>query len=98
MGVGNLSLIESVPGARRLVSSLRDLGYDFVQAVADVVDNSIAAGATKVAITLKFSGPDSWVRIADNGKGMSGPELTEPCATARNELTTGWTWGNLASG
>jgi hypothetical protein len=77
MGAGNLSLIESVPGARRLVSSLRDLGYDFVQAVADVVDNSIAAGATKVAITLTFSGPDSWVRIADNGKGMSGPELTE---------------------
>jgi hypothetical protein len=77
MGAGNLSLIESVPGARRLISSLRDLGYDFVQAVADVVDNSIAAGATKVAITLTFSGPDSWVRIADNGKGMSGPELTE---------------------
>ena len=72
-----MSLIESVPGARRLVSSLRDLGYDFVQAVADVVDNSIAAGASKVAITLTFSGPDSWVRIVDNGKGMSGPELTE---------------------
>ena len=77
MGTGNLSLIESVPGARRLVSSLRDLGYEFVQAVADVVDNSIAAGATKVAITLTFSGPDSWILITDNGKGMSGPELTE---------------------
>lgn len=77
MGTENSNLIESVPGARRLVSSLRDLGYDFVQAVADVVDNSIAAGASKVAITLNFAGPDSWVRIADNGKGMSGPELTE---------------------
>lgn len=66
-----------IPSARRLVRSLRDLGYDFVHAVADLVDNSIAAGASRVAIDLRFDGPASWVRIADDGTGMAGDVLTE---------------------
>ena len=41
-----MSGIEVIPAAKRLIKSLRDLGYDFAQAVADVVDNSIEAGAT----------------------------------------------------
>lgn len=66
-----------IPSASRLVSSLRDLGYDFVQSVADLVDNSIAAEATRVEIDLRFEGPDSWFRMADNGCGMGGVEITE---------------------
>jgi hypothetical protein len=69
--------VEVIPSARRLVGSLRDLGYDFVHAIADLIDNSIAAGAGRVAIDLKWSGPDSWVRVVDNGAGMSGTEITE---------------------
>jgi hypothetical protein len=53
------------------------MGYDFAQAVADVVDNSIEAGASLVAIDIEFDGDDSWVRIADNGKGMKPDELRE---------------------
>lgn len=67
---------ELIPSARRLVTSLRDLGYDFSAAVADLVDNSIEAGAKRVSITIMFDGTDSWVRIADNGKGMSLATLT----------------------
>ncbi len=66
-----------IPSASRLVSSLRDLGYDFVQSVADIIDNSIAAEATRVEIDLRFDGPDSWFRLTDNGWGMGGPEITE---------------------
>lgn len=68
---------EVIPSARRLINSLRDMGYDFAQAVADIVDNSIEAGATLVAIDVEFDGDDSWVRIADNGKGMTAVELRE---------------------
>ncbi|HEY9510268.1 MAG TPA: ATP-binding protein, partial [Verrucomicrobiae bacterium] len=68
---------EVIPSARRLIKSLRDMGYDFSQAVADVVDNSIAARATVVAIDVEFDGDDSWVRIADNGKGMTPEKLRE---------------------
>ncbi len=69
--------IEIIPSARRLIRSLRDMGYDFTQAVADVIDNSIAAGATLVAIDIEFDGDDSWVRIADNGCGMKPEMLRE---------------------
>jgi Histidine kinase-, DNA gyrase B-, and HSP90-like ATPase len=68
---------EVIPSARRLLTSLRDLGYDFVHAVADIIDNSIAADSDRVEVTIQFDGNDSWVRIADNGKGMSGAEITE---------------------
>lgn len=72
-----MSGIEVIPSAKRLIKSLRDMGYDFAQAVADVVDNSIEAGATLVAIDVEFDGDDSWVRIADNGCGMKPEALRE---------------------
>ncbi len=71
------SPIESVPSARRLVDSLRDVGYDFPSAVADLVDNSIAAAATRVDIQCHWEEQDSWVRVTDNGTGMNGATLTE---------------------
>ncbi len=66
-----------IPSARRLMSSLRDLGYDFAAAVADLVDNSITAGADEVRIDIEFDGDHSWVRIADNGTGMTEEQLLE---------------------
>lgn len=69
--------IRVLPSASRLVHSLRDLGYDFPQAAADLVDNSITAGATRVSLDLKFEGPDSWLRIADDGHGMAPEAITE---------------------
>jgi hypothetical protein len=72
-----MGTVEVIPSARRLVQSLRDLGYDFVHAIADVVDNSITARASRIAIDLKWDGPNSWVRITDNGTGMSGGTITE---------------------
>lgn len=72
-----MSGIEVIPSAKRLIRSLRDMGYDFSQAVADIVDNSIEAKATVVAIDIEFDGDDSWVRIADNGRGMKPEQLRE---------------------
>lgn len=69
--------IEVIPSAKRFINSLRNMGYNFSQAVADLVDNSIEADATQVAIDIEFDGDDSWVRIADNGRGMKPKELQE---------------------
>ena len=69
--------VEMIPAARRLMSSLRDMGYEFTTAVADLVDNSVEAGATQVAIDIEFEGENSWVRIADNGSGMTAESLRE---------------------
>jgi len=68
---------EVIPSAKRLIKSLRDMGYDFSTAIADLVDNSIEAGATQINISVGFYGNDSYVRISDNGKGMSEDELKE---------------------
>jgi len=68
---------EVIPSASRLSGTMRDVGYDFRTAVADLVDNSIAAGARKVAITMSFEGKDSWIRVADDGTGMDADALTE---------------------
>lgn len=59
------------PSAARLTVSLRDIGYDFPAAVADLVDNSISAGALRVDIVIEFDGSASRVFIADDGSGMS---------------------------
>lgn len=66
-----------VPSAKRLMSSLRDIGYDLPAAIADLVDNSIDAGASRIDITLHADAADSWVRIADDGLGMAEGALDE---------------------
>ena len=65
------------PSAARLTESLRDIGYDFPAAVADIVDNSIMAGASRVDVVVEFDGEDSSVVIADDGAGMTANGLTE---------------------
>lgn len=65
------------PSAARLTESLRDIGYDFPSAVADLVDNSVSAGARHVSVDIEFDGPDSRVLIADDGAGMTPTTLTE---------------------
>jgi hypothetical protein len=72
-----MSAIRMIPSARRLTESLRDLGYRLPSAVADLVDNSIDAGARNVSIDLNHSGDDAWVRIADDGCGMTPRQLEE---------------------
>ncbi|GCD99651.1 ATP-binding protein [Embleya hyalina] len=56
---------------------MRNLGYTVQQSVADLVDNSVSAGATEVAVTFKFDGSASWISVADNGHGMDARQLTE---------------------
>jgi len=68
---------EVIPSAKRLINSLRSLGYEFPTAIAELVDNSIEAEATEVFIKVEFDGENSWVMIADNGNGMSAEKLKE---------------------
>jgi hypothetical protein len=65
------------PSASRLINSLRDIGYDFNTAVADLVDNSIAAGAAHVQIEIRHNGDRSSVMVIDDGAGMSEATITE---------------------
>lgn len=84
-----MKTLRTDPGAKRLMESLRNLGYDSSTAIADLVDNSIAADASEVYIDIipqqdarmdmipeqKFH--PAAIVIADNGNGMSREELHE---------------------
>ncbi|MEU6158255.1 ATP-binding protein [Streptomyces sp. NPDC047130] len=60
-----------LPPAPRSVESLSHQGYSFEAAIADLIDNSIDAGATKVVISFLRDG-DRLVSllIIDDGRGM----------------------------
>ena len=69
--------VSVAPSARRLTRSLRDIGYSFESAIADLVDNSIAADATKIKISIVFDGKASSISLIDNGNGMNAAEIDE---------------------
>jgi len=64
------------PNIANFIKSLRDVGYTFEIAVADVLDNSISAHATEVKI-YTVPNPEVFFCMLDNGDGMSELELTE---------------------
>lgn len=66
---------QAPPRAIAMLESLRGLGYSTAAALADIIDNSISAGASEVRIDFQWDGPDSRVLILDDGHGMSDPEL-----------------------
>jgi hypothetical protein len=68
--------VESIPDAVRVTEGLRHTGYTPETAIADLIDNSIAAGATNVGVRLSkgFDGTYT-VWIGDNGCGMDEETL-----------------------
>lgn len=66
---------EAPPRASAMIEALRGLGYSPAAAIADIIDNSISAKADLVDVTFHWAGADSWLTIADNGRGMSDAEL-----------------------
>ena len=59
------------PRADTLMESLRATGYSLPDAVSDLIDNSIYAGARNIRLNFHWAGADSWVTILDDGCGMS---------------------------
>ena len=68
--------VDCAPDASSMVESLRAHGYTLNTAVADIVDNSIAAHAKTVRIEARWpQGESPFISIADDGDGMSDEEL-----------------------
>ena len=63
------------PPAGAMIEALRSLGYTLQSAVADIVDNSISAGATRIEVQLNWNDGDANVSVLDNGCGMDLPTL-----------------------
>jgi hypothetical protein len=64
------------PNLKNFIKSLRDVGYNFHIALADIIDNSIAAGAKNVLIETE-NVPKLRLCVLDDGVGMNEDELIE---------------------
>jgi len=73
----NVQLFEVPPRADVMIETFRSIGYNIQTAIADLIDNSISAGANNVWIDFEWDGDNSTVRIADDGMGMDKDELVE---------------------
>ncbi len=65
------------PNAAALIESLRDIGYTPSTAIADIVDNSLTADASRVSIRVNSNPDDAAVAIIDDGHGMTADQLFE---------------------
>ena len=65
---------ETPPFAPVLMESTRAIGYSLEAAIADIIDNSIAAKAGKVQLFF-FPVDDAYVCILDDGSGMDNAQI-----------------------
>ena len=68
-------IVEPNPAA--LIESLRAFGYSLRTAIADLIDNSISAGASSIHLTFHWGGSDSYILLEDDGCGMTEAVLRE---------------------
>ena len=63
------------PNPEHLIKSISEQGYSFEAAIADLIDNSISAGATLVEILIDKNKEPFTLYVADNGSGMNESTL-----------------------
>ncbi|HOC33201.1 MAG TPA: ATP-binding protein [Ruminococcus flavefaciens] len=66
--------IELPPYAPTLIESTRAIGYSLDAAIADIIDNSIAACSKNIDIFF-FPVGDAYIAVLDNGNGMNAAEI-----------------------
>lgn len=72
-----MKIIDMPPFAPVLMESTRAMGYSLEAAVADIIDNSIAAGATNVDVQFSPYDAVPFISILDNGSGMSKDQIND---------------------
>ena len=65
----------AVPSPKSTINAYRSFGYNLSTAVADIIDNSVSAGADKIFLEYEWKGKDTYLSILDNGVGMNKDEL-----------------------
>jgi len=69
--------LEHSPPDLGIFEIFRSLGYKIEDAIADLIDNSIAAEATKIKIEYEFDNGNPYLKIEDNGFGMHEANLKD---------------------
>lgn len=78
---------QAAPRAAILIESMRDIGYSLETALADVIDNSLTAGAKNIRLLAQTSGSEPRLGILDDGKAMDEAMLLSAlCLGSANPL------------
>lgn len=65
------------PEPRSMIETFRAIGYSIEAAIADIIDNSISAGAKNIWVNLDWKGSETWLSVKDDGTGMDNSELIQ---------------------
>lgn len=76
MNYEELKTANATPAAASMVETFRAMGYS-LNSMADILDNSISAGANNIWISRIWKGGQSIITIKDDGIGMNHQELIE---------------------
>lgn len=68
---------ENNPNAALFISALRNLGYNNISAINDIIDNSLDADADEVVVRVIENNGRIEIRIVDNGYGMDENTLDQ---------------------
>lgn len=75
MGIDKTTIGEDfTPNPISLLESNRNLGYSIEEAISDLIDNSITAGADEISYELHWNEGTPFFLLKDNGKGMSNSD------------------------
>lgn len=69
--------LEIAPHAGALLKSLRGFGYSPETALADLIDNSLSAGADEIRLSIDWNDGDPRIAVRDDGRGMSFEALRD---------------------
>lgn len=83
-----MKILESidVQPSPNLIETLGYSGYSIESAIADIVDNSIAAKATEIEVLFDFNFNNSKIKIIDNGVGMDRQGLIDCVTIAKKSI------------
>jgi hypothetical protein len=73
--IKNIVSEDASPNPEFLIKSIAEQGYSLETALADLMDNSISANATKIEVLTKIDEEPFTLFISDNGDGMDANEL-----------------------
>lgn len=77
MDYSKFQTVPAIPEASSMIETFRAIGYTIESAIADIIDNSISAGAKNVWASFEWSGNSTSLSIRDDGCGMDSEELIE---------------------
>ena len=77
MNYTQLETANAEPEASSMIETFRAIGYSIETAIADIIDNSITAGAKNIWIDYTWKGSNTTFSILDDGIGMNNEQLIQ---------------------